>query len=274
MASATDAMTTDISVAFKQSQRFVFYHIIVAFIGLFSVVLVGIEALTERGSEMHKLIQSLDFAICILLLMDFMGSLIAAPNRWYYFRTWGWLDLISSIPAVPIFRCGRIVRLVRVIRIIRAVKATRLVASTFLANKGENALLGMVLVTLILVVTCSATVLHFERLADGNISSADDALWWSVAAKLVNLYLKSRFVCGGHHNHPHVACLHPPIDSVMLTALAKANAGGFEEGWKRLQKQRWSKLHSHQYQTAINLIRSCMGNKPIWKIEEYWQGNQ
>lgn len=95
-----------------------------------------------------------------------------------------------------------------------------------------------------------------------------------VAAKLVNLYLKSRFVCGGHHNHPHVACLHPPIDSVMLTALAKANAGGFEEGWKRLQKQRWSKLHSHQYQTAINLIRSCMGNKPIWKIEEYWQGNQ
>ena len=73
MGAATETVTTDSSVAFKQSQRFVFYHIIVSLIGLFSVVLVGVEALIERGSEMHKLIQSLDFAICILLLNGFHG---------------------------------------------------------------------------------------------------------------------------------------------------------------------------------------------------------
>ena len=95
-----------------------------------------------------------------------------------------------------------------------------------------------------------------------------------VAAKLINLYLKCRFVCGGFHDHPRVRNLHPPIDSVMLKALAKANVGGFETDWKKLQDQKWSKLNSTQYEKAIQLIRHCMKDQPLWKIEEYWQGNQ
>ena len=33
-----------------------------------------------------------------------------------------------------------------------------------------------------------------------------------VAAKLINVYLKSRFVCGGYYAHERVRTLHPPID--------------------------------------------------------------
>jgi hypothetical protein len=40
-----------------------------------------------------------------------------------------------------------------------------------------------------------------------------------IAAKLVNVYLKSVFVCGGRHDHPRVRALHPPIDSLLLDAL-------------------------------------------------------
>ena len=35
-----------------------------------------------------------------------------------------------------------------------------------------------------------------------------------VAAKLINVYLKCRFVCGGYHAHESVGNLHPPIDEV------------------------------------------------------------
>ncbi len=95
-----------------------------------------------------------------------------------------------------------------------------------------------------------------------------------VAAKLINLYLKCRFVCGGHHAHVRVSRLHPPIDSVMLKALVESNVGGFRSEWKHLQNLRWSKFTSDQYEHAIALIRQSLNGEPLWKIEEYWQGNQ
>src|SRR5262245_8143972 len=55
---------------------------------------------------------------------------------------------------------------------------------------------------------------------------AGGAFTHGVAAKIINLYLKGRFVCGGHAGHERVDALHPPIDSVLLTTLADLNVGG------------------------------------------------
>jgi hypothetical protein len=95
-----------------------------------------------------------------------------------------------------------------------------------------------------------------------------------VAAKLVNVYLKSRFVCAGHHAHARAQSLHPPIDSVLLKGLADANVGGYTKEWKRAAKTRWSKFGSDDYEQLIALIRRSLKDAPLWKIEEYWRGNQ
>lgn len=95
-----------------------------------------------------------------------------------------------------------------------------------------------------------------------------------VAAKLINVYLKSRFVCGGCHDHERVRGLHPPIDSVLLTTLSEENVGGLRAVWMRAAKARWSKLDSAHYQEVIDAIRAAVGGKPLWRIEEFWKGNQ
>lgn len=95
-----------------------------------------------------------------------------------------------------------------------------------------------------------------------------------VAAKLVNCYLKARFVCGGHHQHSHVQSLHPPIDAVLLKALTAENVGGFRRDWKRLEEARWSKFTSELYQETINLVRLSIPGRPLWEIEKYWAGHQ
>lgn len=95
-----------------------------------------------------------------------------------------------------------------------------------------------------------------------------------VAAKLINIYLKTRFVCGGHHAHPRVAQLHPPIDAVLLRELSACDVGGFAADWKQAAASRWSKFDANQYERVIDLIRRALGDEPLWMIERYWRGNQ
>ena len=95
-----------------------------------------------------------------------------------------------------------------------------------------------------------------------------------IAAKLINSYLKVRFVCAGHHTHKNVSNLHPPIDALLLKALADANIGGFGLDWRRFYNTAWSKFSSEEYEAVINLIRRAIPGRPLWVIEQYWQGHQ
>jgi hypothetical protein len=95
-----------------------------------------------------------------------------------------------------------------------------------------------------------------------------------VAAKLINVYTKVRFVVAGHHEHPKVRCLHPPIDRLMLGELTRANAGGARERWRKAMQKGWSNYDSADYQSVIDLIRSVLDGQPMWMIEQYWRGHQ
>ena len=56
--------------------------------------------------------------------------------------------------------------------------------------------------------------------------------------------------------------------------VADGNLGGYAKQWRRAHYTRWSKLDSDQYEQLIGLIRDSLKSEPLWKIEEYWKGNQ
>lgn len=95
-----------------------------------------------------------------------------------------------------------------------------------------------------------------------------------VAAKLINVYLKSIIVCGGFHNHPSTQYIHPPIDSILLKELAKMNFGNNAKFWRQMNKKGWSNFDEKNYVEVIDEIRNGIGDEPLWKIEEYWRGYQ
>ena len=89
-----------------------------------------------------------------------------------------------------------------------------------------------------------------------------------IAAKLINLYLKAKFSCGDYADHPHVAALHPPIDSLLLKAFNRTKLPT-----ERLPVH-WSTFDSQTYRQAIHALRETRNGFPLWTAESMWKGYQ
>ena len=100
------------------------------------------------------------------------------------------------------------------------------------------------------------------------------ALSHGQAAKLLNVYLKVRFVCGPDHHNRCVRHIHPPIDRELLKCLAAKNVGGFRKEWAAAKSKAWSKFSQDDYESVIKRIKTVLGGEPLWTIEEYWPGLQ
>jgi hypothetical protein len=94
------------------------------------------------------------------------------------------------------------------------------------------------------------------------------------AAKLVNMYLKIIYSCGGHENHARVAAIHPPIDNLLLDELKENDKGYRLAVWKKARKMGWSKFNQHDYLEVIETLKDLLQEKPLWMAEAYWRGHQ
>jgi hypothetical protein len=89
-----------------------------------------------------------------------------------------------------------------------------------------------------------------------------------IAAKLINLYLKAKFTCGGYAGHPKVEALHPPIDSLLLKAFNRTL-----KPQDRLPVN-WSTFDSNTYQQVVDALREARKGVPLWAAESLWQGHR
>lgn len=98
-----------------------------------------------------------------------------------------------------------------------------------------------------------------------------------VAAKLINVYLKSMFLSGAglksadSQTQSKVNALHPPIDRLLLTSLASKDIGGNADFWRQQFSKGWSNFSSDDYENTIDKIR-LVTDGALWKIEEHWLG--
>ena len=133
------------------------------------------------GEEAKTLLDYADWAVCVLFLVDFAISFVRAERRWSYFVRWGWIDLLSSLPAVDVLRWGRAARVLRILRVLRGLRASKILAQFILDRRGESALLAACLLSFLLVVTGAVSILQLEDDPSSNIRGAEDAAWWAVS---------------------------------------------------------------------------------------------
>jgi voltage-gated potassium channel len=157
------------------------YQLFTLILCLYALAALALETAVRLEPGTRAILDYADYAVCTLFFLDFIISMWRAPDRWRYFITWGWLDLLSSVPTVDVVRWGRAARIVRVFRVLRGLRATKLVAGLVLQRRAENTILAASLVALLLIVFCSVAILHFEVTPESNIKTAEDAVWWAFA---------------------------------------------------------------------------------------------
>lgn len=157
------------------------YHLFVLGLCLLALLILALQTLGELEEESRRILGYADNFICLLFFGDFLQSLIVAPDRWRYLRTWGWIDFLSSIPVIDSLRWGRVARIARVFQIIRGVRATKILADAFLGQRRQSVAATLLLILLVTLIGGATAVLEFESPTQGNIRTAEDALWWAMA---------------------------------------------------------------------------------------------
>ena len=150
--------------------------LILSVLSVFIVAAVFSGKLKPTTAEILKFT---DLGFCAVFLFDFAAQLARAEDRKKYFLSWGWIDLLSSIPTFDLTRFGRLARVFRILRIFRAIRAARLVRGVW-EHRAENALLAASIAGIMLVTIASILILMFEDGPDSNIKTSEDAVWWAI----------------------------------------------------------------------------------------------
>lgn len=155
------------------------------FIGLLTIIsIVGMVALYllewfNPDSPVISILWGADTLFCVVFMVDFMRSLLAAPRKRDYLLWHGVLDFLGSIPAIPALRIARLARIGRVTRLLKGSSA-RSLAHEFVARRAESALYLTGLLTFLLLIIGSSLAVGFEDHVEGsNIRTGRDAFWWS-----------------------------------------------------------------------------------------------
>ncbi|HYN68019.1 MAG TPA: ion transporter [Ornithinibacter sp.] len=155
------------------------YEIFVGAVSVLSILNLVLMYVVEDPS-LDTVLLVMNVVLTVILFIDFVYRLLTAPSRSdYFFRQFGWADLLASLP-VPQLKVLRFFRLVRVFRLLRA-NGTRVIGNRLMRNRAGSALLTLLLMGILVLEFGSLWILALEQAAPGaNITNASDAIWYVV----------------------------------------------------------------------------------------------
>lgn len=156
------------------------FQVAVLVLSLFVFAVLAIELVVPLDPEIQRLAGWVDDAVCVVLFTDFVVRFRRAESKLEFLR-WGWIDLVASIPVIEALRWGRALRVLRVLRLIRAVRSLRAFLSVVFQRRGAGGVVTVATVAFLTIALASLGILAVEPRAEANITTAEDALWWSFA---------------------------------------------------------------------------------------------
>ena len=161
-------------------KRLIGLQLVMLVLSVYVLVALFADTAFHLPVQISALLRTLDTVICFVFLGDFFNHLYRAENRLAFLK-WGWVDFISSIPMLTVFRWGRVVSMIRVIRVLRGARSVKYILHILFKNEARGIFGTVALVTATLLIFASIAILNVETVPEANIKTASDALWWAMA---------------------------------------------------------------------------------------------
>jgi voltage-gated potassium channel len=172
------------------------WEIFILILSLYVIIELALEIIYPFSEVTIKMINQIDFVICIIFLGDFFYYLYKAGDlpdniedrnernkirkqgRLHYLK-YHWIDLVASIPFMTFMRAFRLIRVIRMIRLLRGVKGLVNIFRMLGTSKLQNILISYIIIMILVMGYCSLAFYSFEKGVNPNVNNYFDAFWWA-----------------------------------------------------------------------------------------------
>jgi voltage-gated potassium channel len=155
------------------------YEIFIGLLAIISISDMVILIIPSVSSDTKQVLIIIQAFLTIFFLFDFFYRFFTTRSkRNYFFRDFGWADLLSCWPGYGL-RILRVFRLAKVYRLMKNYGYKRII-SEITDNRAQMAIYIVVVLVAIVLQIGGVWVLRFENQnPDANIQTGGDALWWA-----------------------------------------------------------------------------------------------
>lgn len=152
------------------------FILLLSVVSIINLVLVVLGPRVDMNQKLLEVIYIINGILTLFFIIDFSYRFFTTDSKKnYFFKNWGWTDLLACIPTFRIFRLFRIVKAVRLMRIF----GLKNMMYEIIDNRADSALYLAIFGIILVAEIAGVTVLYAElQNASANITDASDAVWW------------------------------------------------------------------------------------------------
>jgi voltage-gated potassium channel len=159
-----------------KSTGYELFILLLSLVSIADMVISNFSTYIVYDAMVLQVVTITDSLLTVVFLYDFSYRILTTSSKsTYFFKNWGWADLLACVPVLRIFRVFRIVRAARLMRAF----GLKNMINEVVNNRAGSALYITIFSVIVLAEIAAILVLKAERVNPAaNITTGEDAVWW------------------------------------------------------------------------------------------------
>lgn len=159
-----------------KSTGYELFILLLSLVSIFNLIVAIVVGFIWPDANTLEVVGIIDTVLTVFFIFDFCYRIFTTSAKsTYFFKNWGWADLLACVPGLRIFRLFRVVRAARLMRTF----GLKNMVKEIVDNRADSALYITLFGVIVLAETAAIMVLKLESAnPEANITSGGDAVWW------------------------------------------------------------------------------------------------